>query len=455
MGGLADLASWTGLLLIFSAVMLFDKKTPTPSLYTLVPTIGAVLIITFATPVTYVGRLLGTRAFVGLGLISYSAYLWHQPILAFARHLSLTTLDAQLRISLVALTFTVAFFSWKFVEEPFRRQDFLSKRFLFSTAATASLIFMAIGLFGYLGIFPKKDYEALSWTSEKSLPTEFAGIVWDGEECSERDPARACILGNPSYDKLVVIAGDSHARVLTEAAMEFKDLYRFRLIDYSASACPFMLGLNVYHNGLPHKNCTTEYQIKRLEFLEKLPPALVILHARFPLYINRTGFDNKLGGVEEKDFYASSNPEEDSVKRYEKFADSLNRTIQAVLDLNHQVMIVGSVPTNGWDPVRRLFRIEALGIGKTDAERQSLMGIPLLAVKEYDKNSDAILADIRKKHPSVIYFDPKAIFCRGEVCTPISSNKILYANRDHLSYDGAKILFEALAESANLVQRTY
>jgi hypothetical protein len=326
--------------------------------------------------------------------------------------------------------------------------------FLFRSAATLSLIFIAIGLVGYLNIFPKR-YETFPWTDGRPVPKEFSGIVWDGVECTERDPVRSCILGNPNFEKLVVIAGDSHARVLTEAAMEFKETYRYRLIDLSASACPFMLDMHVYHNGAPHKNCTAEYQKRRLEFLKRIQPSLVILHARFPLYIDGKGFDNTVGGVEEKDFYASPNPERDLAKRYSVFADSFDRTVRALLDLNHQVVIVGSIPTNGWDPIRRLFRIDALGIGKTDLERQALMGVPLQVVKSYDKKSDAILADILYKYPSVIYFDPRSIFCRGETCSPISSDRVNYSNPDHLSYEGSKVLFKAVAESSHLIQGSH
>lgn len=72
------------LLIVFSAVY-FDKNTPFPSLYALVPTVGAALIILCATPTTFVGKMLGTKNFVAVGLVSYSAYLWHQPLFAIAQ----------------------------------------------------------------------------------------------------------------------------------------------------------------------------------------------------------------------------------------------------------------------------------------------------------------------------------------------------------------------------------
>ena len=75
-----------GLALIIYAIFKFDNQLPFPSFYALVPTIGAGLIILCATQITFVGKLLGNKLLVGIGLISYSAYLWHQPLLAFSKY---------------------------------------------------------------------------------------------------------------------------------------------------------------------------------------------------------------------------------------------------------------------------------------------------------------------------------------------------------------------------------
>lgn len=83
--------SFFGLMLIVYAILAFDKYTPFPGLYALFPTIGTALIILFSTPQTLTGKILSNRLLVGIGLVSYSAYLWHQPLFAFARHRSLVS----------------------------------------------------------------------------------------------------------------------------------------------------------------------------------------------------------------------------------------------------------------------------------------------------------------------------------------------------------------------------
>lgn len=74
-----------GLLLIIFSIFMFDSNTPSPSFYTLVPTVGAVLIILYAGRDTSIGIFLSNKILVSIDLISYSSYLWHQPLFAFAR----------------------------------------------------------------------------------------------------------------------------------------------------------------------------------------------------------------------------------------------------------------------------------------------------------------------------------------------------------------------------------
>ncbi|HEY3487123.1 MAG TPA: acyltransferase, partial [Gammaproteobacteria bacterium] len=147
--GLSEVSGWLGVALIFYAVFAYSKATAFPGSYALVPTLGAVLVILFATQQTVVGKFIGNKAFVGIGLISYSAYLWHQPLFAFARHRSLFEPSHIVFLSLSALALVLAYFSWRFVEAPFRSKVNFNRNFIFASAAFLSLSFVLFGTYGH------------------------------------------------------------------------------------------------------------------------------------------------------------------------------------------------------------------------------------------------------------------------------------------------------------------
>jgi peptidoglycan/LPS O-acetylase OafA/YrhL len=118
--------SFIGLILILISIFIFDEHTRFPSFYALLPVVGTALIILFSSSETLVGKLLSARALVFVGLLSYSDYLWHQPIFAFARLNDSIEQNIYITISFIALTFTLSFLSWKYVE------SILIKKMLFA-----------------------------------------------------------------------------------------------------------------------------------------------------------------------------------------------------------------------------------------------------------------------------------------------------------------------------------
>lgn len=160
-GGVRQALSLSGLVMIVGSVLTFDESVPSPSLFILLPTLGATLIILFATPGTWVQRLLASKVPVTIGLISYSAYLWHQPLFAFARILSVDAPGAGLMLGLSALTLVLAYLSWRFVEAPFRTKGRVSRSTVFGGALAGSLCFVAVG--GYLQLrqgMPERVFDA-------------------------------------------------------------------------------------------------------------------------------------------------------------------------------------------------------------------------------------------------------------------------------------------------------
>ncbi len=101
--------SLTGLVLIIYSIFAFDESLPFPSAYALLPVLGAALIIIYGSSSTFTAKILSMKWLVGIGLVSFSAYLWHQPLLAFARIRSLTDPSAVLLFGLCVASVILAF----------------------------------------------------------------------------------------------------------------------------------------------------------------------------------------------------------------------------------------------------------------------------------------------------------------------------------------------------------
>ena len=121
-GRAQDALAWLGLVLIGVAVLTFDDTIPFPSVTALVPVAGTVLVVLYARHGTGAAWVLGTRPMVALGLLSYSAYLWHQPLFAFARLRFIMPPPGWVMLGLGVAAFLLAALSWRFVEQPFRRR---------------------------------------------------------------------------------------------------------------------------------------------------------------------------------------------------------------------------------------------------------------------------------------------------------------------------------------------
>lgn len=239
-GRIADEAfGAAGLVLILYAILAFDRQTPFPGFYALAPTLGAALIIIFARGDTLVGKLLGAKSIVTIGLLSYSAYLWHQPLLAFARNIQFGGLTTSAAAGVVLGTFPIAYFSWRVVERPFRTGRFLSRPEIFAVSFAAGLLLLFFGVAGvmhkgfegrydearrdFLGHFENSAPDWRYFTSQ-NIPAEFrlqcdfydfdshrAGLITTVPKTAI---AKECYERNPIFPKAVFIWGDSHAQQL-------------------------------------------------------------------------------------------------------------------------------------------------------------------------------------------------------------------------------------------------
>lgn len=144
-----ELLGVLGIGLIAAAVVTYGRVRYSGT-FALAPTIGAVLVIAFADKHTFTGRLLGCRALVAVGLVSYSAYLWHQPVFAFARLFLLREPSAAVFLVLSALSVGLAGVTYKLVEQPVRDRKKFSRRGAFILSGAGAVGLASVGVVGVM-----------------------------------------------------------------------------------------------------------------------------------------------------------------------------------------------------------------------------------------------------------------------------------------------------------------
>lgn len=145
-----NIASAAGLSVIIACIVGIHEGVAYPGFMALLPCIGTILVLAFAVPGTLAYRLLSIRIFVGVGPISYSAYLWHQPVFAFARIASVREPNLSIMALLTAVTMAAAYLSWRFVEKPFRSKSVFARNQIFSYASLGSAALIGSALTVYL-----------------------------------------------------------------------------------------------------------------------------------------------------------------------------------------------------------------------------------------------------------------------------------------------------------------
>lgn len=251
-----DLLSLAGLLLIVVPVFLYDEHTPFPGAYALPATIGTGLIILFARPGTIAHRLLATRPLVAIGLVSYSAYLWHQPVFAFYKHrFGVPSFDDNVFL-LIVLSLLLAAFSFWVVERPFRRaaslkQLILSMSACFVLIAGMTTAFLTVVHENYKAV-PSYQWALLNAPQETLDYLRGENVRLECENRVKEIGLEYCRFGNPDKDPTIVLWGDSLAGAM---------LYGFDKVAretgqagmvYITNGCPPLPGLRNTHM----KTCT-------------------------------------------------------------------------------------------------------------------------------------------------------------------------------------------------------
>jgi len=272
---IAEISGNMGLFLLGYSVVMYSSGTPFPSLYTIVPCLGASLIIIFSSPATTTGRILGSKPLVFIGLISYGAYLWHQPLFSLTRHARIQEPSPELMVALIFLTFFLAFLSWRYIETPLRSFREVRRQTIFIISGSISFLFICIGLLFHI-------YQGFP---DRISNTQRHIYNFKKYEIAKPYRKNLCFLGQDQKPALfsdecisdtvnsLVIWGDSHAAALSYG---LKNTLRNNFTQLTSVGCPPLIG---YHSPrLPNCKPTNDHILK---LLTTQKPEVIILHGRW------------------------------------------------------------------------------------------------------------------------------------------------------------------------------
>ena len=251
-GALANAASFAGLGLIAYGAWTYGKETLFPGYAALAPVLGTALLLQWGAA-TLVGRILSTPAATLIGKISYPAYLWHWPIIAFL-HINEVQLTVSVGATVLAATFILSWLTWQWIELP-------ARRFLASPArkvvvigggvpiaASIAVVLLLVNLHGLPGRFP----ESLNRKSEALLafPNKARGHCNEGSPTAPLPPEK-CILGRANGPVDLLLVGDSHANHFSGFIDVLAQDARLRGYDMTRSNAPFLPGVMLDIPGEP------------------------------------------------------------------------------------------------------------------------------------------------------------------------------------------------------------
>lgn len=404
----------SGLFLILSSVFVFDGNMPYPSLLTLVPAVGTALIIAFASPHTYVNYLLSLRPFVGIGLISYSFYLWHQPLFAFARIRSLHTPSRETFIWLIVISLLLALFTWVIIERPFRSRTSIPARTATIAVSSTAIIFMGLSLSAhYFDGFPSRN--PLMESVEQRIRVNF-GLSEKCEYGSDFQVKPECELGTAPT---LVIWGDSYAMHLVSGIKAANPTLSF--VQATRSVCGPILGLSPTNSKhpLPWAEKCLAFNNSVFEYLTNTPAATdVILSSPFDQYTNGS-----------HDFLTSEGLQKWNTTTA---VNAFSRTIKKLEALGKRVWVVSPPAADGDQIGLCLSKAYIYGIDLKSCD---------VGLKKYLINksrSIEFLKEIENKGARVVWLPE--FMCNDGVCAASKDGIFLYRDAGHLSQEGSEWL---------------
>lgn len=418
-----------GLGLIGTSFFLFGSRFP------FLPVVGSALVIMFPTA-GLACTVLRLRPMLTIGLMSYSLYLWHQPVFALARAYMINAPTMATYAILAVLCIGLSYASLTLVERPLRDSRFPLHKFIWTIGlASTCLVAVAAAVIVTKG-FPQR-YTDLQIALLDSKPERNVAIV-DGRVCRRMRTDDACIIGNANVEPTFAILGDSHAEALTGSLSDMLRQKSLSAYVYTYPACPFIIGVGQAGTNSPCPQFVNDV----LKSIASHKIRNVIINDRATAYITGTRFNNGEGGIEPGEnfpFAPSAFMGTDS-ERSSAVTVALHETLKQLLDSGVRVFYVLPIPEAGWNVPRVMAKLMAKKLPPPTT------GLDTYLARH--SNALAVAQELNSRAGFIPIYSHEA-FCNdvNRRCRLSDGKQIYYSDTDHLSGDGAKLIVDAIADA--------
>jgi hypothetical protein len=368
---------------------------------------------------------------VYIGKISYSLYLWHWPLLAFAEYEFGHDLQAWHRALLLVAAVSISVATYHFIEQPARRAGPpVTRNFVFAAGAAALLLTAALSQFivkgrGLPGRLDPQIAELARATPTRVPRTGLCGFNADGQVT--RTSSRDCFIGDQSAAKAsFLLWGDSHAAALGQTIVKVATVEGVKGFNVGRGGCPALIGLEKYSAFWPRCSQLTR---QALAALDDPNVTHVILAGRWGYYAEGVPLQHE-PAARPRRFV------ENLDANREEFAKLLVQTVEKITAAGKQAIVIGPTPEFPVNIPATLIRNAMKGVKedivmpRSEFDARQLGSLRALARLE------------RLQGVQVIY--PHQLFCDQLHCRATANGRALYVDDDHLSPTGAALLETAL-----------
>ena len=427
-----------GLGAIAASFVMLSASDTFPGLSAVPACLGtAAVIASGLAQATVVARVLSLSPIVLLGLISYSLYLWHWPLLALLSYHLERPLSAEEALAVVALSIIIAYLSWRFVERPFRagRDDFAGHSLMVKDRR-----FITLGLAGVTVLALTGGAVSIA----KGVPQRFGdGVRPMLEHMVSGNPLRRscdnfenifgtdaiCNFGrtkSPGESYEVAVFGDSMADHWVPLAERFADARGYAARQVTNGGCALFFNITIPEPSAAKALECASYQREAQKFLDA--------NAGMKLAVV-SGFWTKWSALLDEMPAAvpaiGSQPAPQPQSRFEKtLADTLGEFTKRGI----KVLLIGQIPTYQRLPVRCI--VSAL----RDSADTSTCGLTAEDAERELGASNGVLNRLAAENPDISVFLPSAVMCRDARCPPVMDGVMLYKNEGHVNRFGAEYL---------------